>query len=98
MARIKKFKTLNMACFMGLTGVFMGFIFAVLMFLLVLILPLFLSNFGTVFNMISPSLSNLLWYPLLYGTISFLGGLIFTPLTNLILRIVGGIKLDLEIQ
>lgn len=98
MAKIKRFGILKMAYFMGLSGVIMGFILALIMGISY---SLFFSNiyFAEFEEGINFSFGwlNLLWFPLIYGIVMFLWGLIFTPITNLVLRIIGGIDLDLKI-
>src|SRR3989344_6102361 len=37
-----------------------------------------------------------LYFPIIYGIIWFILGLIFTPITNLILKIIKGLDLDIE--
>ena len=101
MAKLKRIGVLKTAYFMGLSGIIIGFIFALLLGIFYSIIFSYsytevlesglLSEEDLTFNWL-----NLLWYPLIYGIMMFLSGLIFTPITNLILKIIGGIDLDLE--
>ena len=80
-----------MAGFLGLYGLFMGLVFAILGFLGTLVVS------STALELIGGGLS-LFLLPFLYGVMGFVGGLIFTPIMNLSLRIVKGLNLDLEIE
>ena len=91
MAKIKRFGVLKMAGFLGLYGLFVGLIFAVLGFLATLVVS------SSTLNLIGGGLS-LFLLPLLYGVMGFVGGLIFTPIMNLSLRVVKGLNLDLETE
>ncbi len=88
MAVIKKFKVIKMACFLGLFGIFMGFVYGIILTLLSLIIPA-VATFK-VWQMI-------IGIPIAYGIMMFLMGLIFTPLMNLSLRVIKGIHLDLDL-
>jgi len=101
MARIKRFGVLSMAYFLGLYGIIIGLIFSVLMGIFQIILSSIFSNsltsitgeqmtYGLSFGWL-----NLLLFPLIYGILMFISGLIFTPITNLILRITSGLELDI---
>jgi hypothetical protein len=89
MAKIKRFGVLKMASFLGLYGLFLGLVFAILGFLGTLVIS------SSALDLIGGGLS-LFLLPLLYGVMGFVGGLIFTPIMNLSLRIVKGLNLDLE--
>lgn len=103
MARIKRFGVLKMSYFMGLSGVIFGFIIALLVGIFysvfVYSLPIevveseLLSEEDLTFGWL-----NLIWYPLIYGIMMFLSGLIFTPITNLVLRLINGIDLNIEMK
>jgi hypothetical protein len=95
MVVLKRVGVLKAACFMGLYGLFMGIIFdlflMIYMFILSSILPtgsLGLMGLGT-------GLLSFILIPLIYGVLSFLLGFIFTPLMNLVLRIIKGLDLDM---
>ncbi len=96
MLRLRKIGVLSMACFMGLYGAFIGFILAILVFLLALILPMFFSGGTLISSAFNPQLLNLLLYPIVSGVLSFIGGLISTPIINLVLKIIDGLKCDIE--
>lgn len=104
MAKIKRFGVLKTASFLGLWGVFVGLISAILISLILPVLANYLFS-----SMISPDAglinvislfpvnwSYLLYFPIIYGVIFFILGLIFTPIANLILKIIKGLDLDIE--
>lgn len=101
MALIKRFGVLRMACFMGLYGVFIGLIFAIIQLIFIAIFASVVSQLGTTtqIGLFGGSTALiLLTFPILYGIISFIAGLIFTPIMNLILKIIGGLELDISMQ
>lgn len=103
MAKIKRFGVLKMAYFMGLSGVIVGFISALFLKILYLVFvsssPVEILESG-LFSAADLTFGwlNLLWYPLIYGVLMFLSGLIFTPITNLILKLINGIDLNIEMK
>ena len=105
MVVLKRVGVVKAACFLGLFGVFTGFIFGLIMFIVTLVISnLFRSassiNGVSSLGVLSSFGANswylfLLIFPLISGIINFLIGLIFTPIANLVLKIIKG--LDLEI-
>lgn len=88
MAKIKKLKVINMACILGLFGVFMGLLFGIITALLSLVIPS-IATFKI--------WQILLGIPVGYGVMMFITALIFIPLLNLTLKIVKGLHLDLDL-
>ena len=98
MPKIKKIGVLRMASFMGLYGVFIGLITAILTLVFsALLQAIFPTSFSTggLLSYVSGALA-LLIYPVFFGGVSFVASLIFTPLMNLVLKIIGGISLKIE--
>lgn len=94
MYRIKKFKVLKMASFMGLYGVFIGLIMAIFSSIFSLLVGSLIfesSLINSIFGFWA-----LLFFPIFYGITAFVGGLIFIPIMNLVLKIVKGVDLELE--
>ena len=98
MAKIKRIGVLKMAYFAGLSGLIIGIIFAIVMGVFYLLFykvsNVVYSDFGNV--SLGFTWLNLFLFPLMYGVGGFLGGLIITPLYNLILKIINGLELDIE--
>jgi len=91
-----------MACFTGLYGVAMGLIFGIIFALFSLVIPsatlvegaeVSLGFFKWIFGV-----GAIIFLPIFYGIFGFLAGLIFTPIMNLILRMIKGIDLDIEMS
>jgi len=99
MAKIKRLGVIKMASFMGLYTAFMGFVLVLLM-LIVWTTVVSMLDPGTqmLMGFFSVGWLSLLTIPLIYGVIGFLSGLIFTPIMNLVLKIVNGIDLDIQMQ
>ncbi|MEK6832411.1 MAG: hypothetical protein AABY32_00040 [Nanoarchaeota archaeon] len=72
----------------------MGLIFALILKIFSFIIPLIFPSLAGI-SFMSGWLSILL-IPLGYGVLSFLIGLIFTPIMNLVLKIIKGLDLDME--
>ena len=91
MAKIKRVGVLKFSGFMGLYGAFIGIIFGIVFFLISImfssfnLIPGFLSGFWVIILL-----------PIFYGITGFIGGLIFTPIMNLTLKIIKGVDLNLE--
>lgn len=109
MAKIKRLGVIKTASFLGLFGVFIGFIFGLIMFIVTIILSNVINSMGDVDSLgVPPNIFLIFgassWYifllifPLISGVINFLIGLIFTPFMNLSLKIIRGIDLDIEMQ
>ncbi|MBI3623476.1 hypothetical protein HY212_05360 [Candidatus Pacearchaeota archaeon] len=97
MARIKRFDVLRMASFMGIYGLFIGLIAALLMGMIISALMTYVSGgLGGTSSSSSFNWLNLVLFPIIYGVIGFISGLILTPIINLILKIIGGIGLDID--
>ena len=88
MAKITKFKVINMACFLGLFGVFTGLLYGII---------------GSFLTLVVPSLATfkiweiLLGLPIGYGIFMFILALIFTPIINLVLKIIKGLDFNLDL-
>ena len=103
MARIKRFGILRMSSFMGLYSVFIGLIFALLIGMLVSMIFGGASTELGVGSAVNTSLFDFSWFnlvlfPLIFGAMGFVSGLILTPIINLTLKVIGGIDLDLDFQ
>ncbi len=100
MAKIKRFGVLKTSAFIGLYSFFFGFIFSFIMWIVAKLLSGFVSSLGSLSPVSSTSFSliYILILPFLYGIVGFLGGLILTPIMNLVLKITKGIDLDLELS
>jgi hypothetical protein len=97
MVVLKKVGVIKSACFLGIYGLFIGVIVD-------LVLVIYTSMFSSIFSAAGGSSITsglgigIFFYvliPLFYGVISFLGGLIFTPLMNLILKMIHGLDMDM---
>lgn len=97
MAKIKKFNVVKMASFMGLYGVFIGIIAGLIVTLSSLVGGALLEEALGIFKFVYGTLSIII-FPIFYGFMMFLAGLIFTPIINLVLKIIKGIDLDIEMQ
>jgi hypothetical protein len=99
MARIKRFGILKMALFMGLYGAIIGLIAALLIAITLTIfigsLPEQQSALVSIFGV--GVWLNVIFFPLGYGIIGFVAGVILTPIMNLILKIIKGLDLDIEV-
>ena len=91
MIRVMKFGVMRMASLGGLYGVFIGLIFGIFTLILSFILP----SIPMVGNTSSFGFMGLILFPIGYGIMGFLSGLIFTPIMNLALKIIKGIDLEL---
>ena len=103
MARIKRFGILRMSSFMGLYSVFIGLIFALLIGMLVSMIFGGASTELGVGSAVNTSLFDFSWFnlvlfPLIFGAMGFVSGLILTPIINLTLKVIGGIDLDIDFQ
>ena len=103
MVKLKRLGVIKTASFLGLFGVLIGLIVAILMWIASLILtslfsPAGDSGFLSISSILSFNAINLLLFPIGYGIVSFILGLILIPITNLILKIIKGIDLDLEAE
>lgn len=105
MVVLKKVGVIKSACFLGIFGLFMGLIIDLFLLIFSAVMSSISSAFGGSSNGIGTITggftglgSGVLSYiliPLSYGVISFLGGLIFTPVMNLILKMIHGLDLDI---
>jgi hypothetical protein len=100
MVKLNRIGVLKSASFLGLYGVFVGLIFGIILFIYSQILKTVFS--GNSYS--SSSFMNILGVggalsiivtPIIYGILFFLIGLIFTPIMNLILKIIKGLDLDM---
>jgi len=95
MANLKKIGVLRTASFMGLYGVFTGIILDIVSLLFSLLMPMIFPTLTDSFS--SYGALGFLIYPLAIGLISFVSGLIFIPLVNLVLKITGGVGLKIQL-
>lgn len=93
MVKLNRIGVIKVASFLGIFGVFIG---------LILDLITIISKYtGSLFSNFDVAMDgglgwiSLILFPLEVGVLSFLIGLIFIPLMNLVLRIVKGIDLDM---
>jgi len=99
MAVIKRVGVMKSAYFGGLYGVFMGLLLGIVVVILTAILSLLISSSGVsdvMPDFLSMGFFSVIVFPLAFGVGGFLCGLIFTPVVNLILRMIRGIQLDIE--
>ena len=106
MVILKRVGVLKSAYFMGLYSAFIGFIFGLIFVMATMILSSIFSAASVGANSIgveslAPNMFDFGWFsiilfPILYGIGGFILGIIFTPITNLILRIIKGIDVNLE--
>ncbi len=96
MVVLKRVGVLKAACFLGIYGVFIGLIFDLFLLIYVLILSSILPTGSLGIMGMGTGFLSFILIPLIYGILSFLVGLIFTPIMNLVLRIVKGLDLDME--
>ena len=94
MYRVKKFKVMKVALFAGLYGVFIGLLFGILIALSSFFAPT-LSPISGILGL-TTGVFAIIIFPLFYGVSAFIGGLIFTPLMNLTLKIIKGVDFELE--
>jgi len=107
MVLLKRIGVLKSAYFMGLYGALIGFIAGLIIAILSVVLSsLFLA--ATSVNGIPveggslvPDIFSLGWlsiilFPILYGIAGFVSGVILTPISNLIFKIIKGIDINLE--
>lgn len=101
MVILKRVGVIKTACFMGLYGAFIGLIFGIILLIYTQVLKTVLSGAE---DLGATSMIGLFgiggWLavitaPIIYGILFFLISLIFTPLMNLILKIINGIDLDI---
>lgn len=88
MYKINKFRVINMSCVLGLFGVFTGLLFGIITAGLSFVIP-YLETFKL--------WQILVGFPVGYGILYFILGLIFIPLLNLSLKIVRGLHLELGV-
>lgn len=94
MVKLNRIGVIKAACFSGLFGVFMGLIFGLFFVISTYMLKDLISSLGGTLN-IGLGWISLIIFPLGFGVLSFLTGLIFTPLMNLVLKIIKGLDLDM---
>jgi len=99
MAKIKRFGIIKTACFMGIYGFFIGVIGVLFTMVLIIIISGNLSDISSTFlPSLGSGLLSVILLPIIYGVVFFLIGLVFTPLMNLILKMINGLDWDIEIQ
>lgn len=96
MAKITRFGVLKMALFTGIYGAFIGLIFAILMGIFISIFGFIIPSGNEILPIFNFSWFFLLLFPIIYGVVGFIAGLILTPIINLILKIINGIDLNIE--
>ena len=109
MVILRKIGVIKSACFLGIFGLFMGVIADLILLIFSAVMSSIFPSFGgssdgigTLTSTITGGFTGLglgvlsyILIPLIYGIISFLSGLIFTPLMNLILKMIHGLDLDI---
>ncbi|HLC78429.1 MAG TPA: hypothetical protein VJH92_04850 [Candidatus Nanoarchaeia archaeon] len=103
MAKLKRVDVLKMASFLGLFGVFVGFIVALFAWVVVsMVSALFASatdgGLTTTNSLLDFSWIYIIVFPIIFGIGNFVIALIFTPLSNLFLKIVKGIDFELDLE
>jgi hypothetical protein len=106
MAKIKRFGVLKTSYFLGLWGITVGLISVIIFWIF---FSLVSSLFAPVISAdgsdadISNKLSFFefdylffIYFPVIYGIVFFILGFVFTPIINLILKIIKGLDLDIE--
>jgi len=93
MLKIRKLGILKMALFSGLFSFFLGLISFLLVFLFG---SLLIGFFMQVPSEVSLDFTSLLLLPFGYGIMGFIMGLIFTPIMNLVFRIIRGLDIVIE--
>ncbi len=95
---VRRMGVFSVAKIMGLLHAIMGFIFGIFMSLFSLAMSSFARGmgeesaaFGALFGV-----GAVIFLPIFYGVLGFLGGAVMTWLYNLIAGWVGGIEIDLE--
>ena len=90
-----------MASFLGIYGVIIGLIVGIIIALFSFLAVSALKNIpnspGSL-NITQFGFFSILIFPLLFGFINFMSGLIITPLMNLSLRIIHGIEVNIDIE
>lgn len=95
MFKLKKIGVMRMAFFMGLYGVFIGFIIGFLLSIFISMIPNQGASVGVNDFLLQLRWFNIIFLPLFFGVFNFLIALVLTPLINLILRIIKGLELDI---
>jgi len=98
---LNKIGVVKSALFMGIFAAVIGFLFALFMGIVFSIFSsIFMSaTSGLMAESVNPFSFNwlfLILFPILYGLGGLIVGFIFVPLSNLVLKIVKGIDLDLQ--
>lgn len=97
MLKLRKFGVLKMSLFLGLYGVALGLILGVLTTLFSLIGSSLISSdidLGTFGFMLG--IGSMIVFPIFFGVSMFISGLIFTPIINLILKLIKGLNVLIE--
>jgi len=92
--KLKRIGVVKGAFFMGLYGIVIGLISAILAFILTSFLSSVMDSIGGG-TVSSFSMWSFIYFPFGYGVLSLIGGFIFIPLANLILKLLKGIDLEL---
>jgi len=100
MATIKRFGVIRLASFLGLYGVAIGLFAGILFSLLSLFIPAeSIAGVEPSLGIINLfSFGSLIVLPIFYGIMFFVMGFIFTPIINLILKVIKGIDLDIDLK
>lgn len=97
MLKFRKIGVLKMSVFSGLFSFCIGLISTLLMLVTVKITSsLMITGMAGEIISNSFSLANLLILPFAYGFFGLIAGLIFTPIMNLIFKIINGLDIDIE--
>ncbi|GBE19554.1 MAG TPA: hypothetical protein ENG87_02370 [Candidatus Pacearchaeota archaeon] len=96
MAKLKRVGVMKMAVFLGLSTAFIGLVLGVFSTIITSLISL--PSYLPAKTSLITGYWSILILPIVYGILGFLTGLVFTPINNLILRIIGGISLDIDMS
>jgi len=81
----------------GVIGLIIGFFVSLFSLLISAVGSTFSESSGSWFGALF-GIGSIIFFPIFYAALGFIGGLIMAGLYNLVARMVGGIELDLEQQ
>lgn len=96
MLKIRKLGVLKMALFSGLFSFFVGLISIILMWIFATLLGDLLIAYSQGSMLPSFGFTSLIILPFGYGVFGFISGLIFTPIMNLVFKIIRGLDIVIE--
>ena len=91
---LKRIGVIKGACFSGLYGFACGLILSIILFLFSSMVSSTSSMFLSLFSFVGGI--TLILLPVIYGVLGFISGLIFIPIANLVLLIIGGVDINLD--